>query len=618
VAVFYVINHQSLLAGSAGKQKSESVERMKRTPIFLVLALAGLLLITPLPAAAQTSTPAAESTPLAAPVPDNGRQSYAENCAPCHGVTGQGNGASASGLTVPPAALGQYEVASAKSLAEWFDITKNGRMQRMMPPWKDRLSDQLIWDTVAYAWGLHTTTDAVEQGKQVYEANCASCHGADGKGTTSGAADLSDFSKTSVVSQASWAEAVANGKGTMPAFLDKLSEAEQQNALVYVRSLSMEGSLGRQPLAKGTGVISGTVMNKTTGQPLADTTVLLGIFSETEMHEQREVETDAAGTYRFTDLTTDAAVMYAARVEYPTGVPYSSEFVTFAEGATTLDLPLSVYETTDDSSGLRAERIHYIMEFDAGRALVAELVVLSLDGDRAFADANGGILFTVPAGAEELGVNEDQFGGRFQLVDGGFVDLLPLSPGQNVRQVIYRYALPYTAGTLDFTRSLPYPASAVNALIADVGQAVSSEQLQDQGRRSTENGAYYNLLGQELAAAQPVVIKLTGLPSGSGSGVAAGATAGRGGGLSRGLLFLIIGLAAAIAAFLVALPLLRNRRAGLAGAGPAPLSLDREGLVDALAQLDVAYESGAISEAAYREQRLRLKAQLRDVVAKEA
>jgi hypothetical protein len=36
-----------------------------------------------------------------------------------------------------------------------------------------------------------------------------------------------------------------------------------------------------------------------------------------------------------------------------------------------------------------------------------------------------------------------------------------------------------------------------------------------------------------------------------------------------------------------------------------------------LARLDVAYEDGQLSESAYGEQRLRLKAQLQDVVQKE-
>ena len=85
-------------------------------------------------------------------------------------------------------------------------------MQQMMPPWKNQLNDQQIWDTVAYAWSLHTTRDEVDQGKTVYDANCASCHGPDGKGGQGGAPDLTDFAKTSQVSQAAWAQAVARAR----------------------------------------------------------------------------------------------------------------------------------------------------------------------------------------------------------------------------------------------------------------------------------------------------------------------------------------------------------------------------------------------------------------------
>jgi mono/diheme cytochrome c family protein len=122
--------------------------------LLACLLLAALLIATALavpgltePAWAQeTSTTATPPQPLA------GAASYAQNCAPCHGETGLGDGPSASGLSVPPAKLGDDQLAAAKSLAEWFDITKNGNMQRMMPPWKDRLTDQEIWDTVAYSW----------------------------------------------------------------------------------------------------------------------------------------------------------------------------------------------------------------------------------------------------------------------------------------------------------------------------------------------------------------------------------------------------------------------------------------------------------------------------------
>ena len=57
----------------------------------------------------------------------------------------------------------------------------------------------------------------------------------------------------------------------------------------------------------------------------------------------------------------------------------------------------------------------------------------------------------------------------------------------------------------------------------------------------------------------------------------------------------------------MALPILRRRGTPAAAGGAT-----REELVDALARLDLAYEAGELSEAAYRDQRLLLKAQLRD------
>ena len=153
---------------------------------------------------------------------------------------------------MPPIAFADPNAVAGKSLAELFDITKNGNMQRMMPPWKNRLNDGQIWDAVAYAWTLHTTPAQLEMGKAVYEANCAACHGTDGKGTATGP-NLSDFAATSKVSQAAWAQTVAGGKGKMPAFGSKLSAAEQAAGLEYVRSLAFGGPMFRGPLAQGHG-----------------------------------------------------------------------------------------------------------------------------------------------------------------------------------------------------------------------------------------------------------------------------------------------------------------------------------------------------------------------------
>lgn len=591
---------------------------MTLTRLFVLCALVALFVLPVSPAFARdASTPVAPAAdPIAAPPqPLAGQATWAENCAPCHGATGQGDGPNAAGLGVQPAALGRYDMIAGRSLQDLFDVTKNGRMQQMMPPWKNQLSDQQIWDVVAYAWSLHTGRDEAAQGQTVYEANCASCHGVDGVGKD-GAPDLSDFAATSQVSQAQWAEAVAKGKGAMPAFAGKLSDTDQRAALTYARTLSLAGPLFREALAKGTGVISGTVINKTTGKPLVDATVLLGIFDQTSQLEQRTAKTDAAGFYKFDQLPTDSTLQYAVRADY-LNVPYSSEFVSLGQAGDAADLPISVYETTDDASGIRADQVHYIMEFDGGRVLVAELIVLSLDGDRTYVgDGNHVLQFPLPEGVQDLSFNDGQLGDRYLQGNSGFVDRLPLPPGQASRQILFRYALPYSGSSIDLVRSLPYPAAAVNALIADVGQKVASQDLVDGGRRETQNGAYLMFSAANVPANKPVRLSMTGLPGASGSGVAMAGSAGMAaGGLNRWVVVGLIALAAAAAAFLVALPIFRSRSGAVAGAGGGALS--REQLVDMLAGLDLAYEAGQIGESVYRDERMRLKAQLRDVMRRD-
>ena len=580
-----------------------------RTARILVSGIAIILFFATcmVAAAPLSAAPAAQDAPPE-PNPLAGKDLYAENCAPCHGATGNGDGPSASGLSVPPIAFADPNAVAGKSLAELFDITKNGNMQRMMPPWKNRLDDGQIWDAVAYAWTLHTTPAQVDMGKAVYEANCAACHGTDGKGTATGPS-LSDFAATSKVSQAAWAQTVAGGKGKMPAFGNKLSAAEQAAGLEYVRSLAFGGPMFRGPLPKGTGVISGTVINGTTGAPMPDLTVELGIFDQTSLLEQRTAKTDSAGVFRLTELPTDAGIVFAGRVEYQ-GMPSSSDFITFEPGKNELNLPLSVFETTTDASGVRADRVHFILDFGPGQAQIAELMVFSLDGNRAYVGDGAGVLrFTLPAGAQGLEIDGDTQDGRYQVTADGFVDKLPLQPGESTRQVLYRYSLPFTGDKLDFARTLPYAAANVNALVTDIGQKLTSDdQLVNQGVRETQQGNFYNLVGQNLAAGQPVTIQMTGLAAAS---AAAGAevTPTTGGGTATGriLLWVLIGLAATGAALLVALPLLRRRGAEAKGA------VTRDEVVDALARLDMAHEAGELSDAAYRDERMRLKAQLRDL-----
>jgi mono/diheme cytochrome c family protein len=77
---------------------------------------------------------------------------------------------------------------------------------------------------------------------ELYAKNCASCHGKDGraktlKGKLKHARDLSDSAWQDRVTDERIFNSVMNGKGKMPAFSKKLSEAEIDTLVSRVRAL---------------------------------------------------------------------------------------------------------------------------------------------------------------------------------------------------------------------------------------------------------------------------------------------------------------------------------------------------------------------------------------------
>ena len=77
---------------------------------------------------------------------------------------------------------------------------------------------------------------------ELFKAHCAKCHGKDGrakgmKAKLSGARNLTDPEWQDRVSDERLFNSINNGKGRMPAFGKKLSEAEVDSLVQYVRGL---------------------------------------------------------------------------------------------------------------------------------------------------------------------------------------------------------------------------------------------------------------------------------------------------------------------------------------------------------------------------------------------
>jgi mono/diheme cytochrome c family protein len=85
------------------------------------------------------------------------------------------------------------------------------------------------------------TTAFAQAGADTYKAKCAMCHGADGLGGTPAgkAMGAKPFTSADYVkaSDADLIAATKSGKGKMPAFAGKLTDAQIKDAVGYIRTL---------------------------------------------------------------------------------------------------------------------------------------------------------------------------------------------------------------------------------------------------------------------------------------------------------------------------------------------------------------------------------------------
>ena len=120
----------------------------------------------------------------------------------------------------------------------------NGRMG-MMPPFGQALGAEKVKDAAAYVRSLTSLAhDAAraERGKAVFAANCAACHGLDGKGNSAiGSRNLTDGAWLHGSSEATIIETITFGRNdVMPAHGEFLGEARVHILAAYVYGLSHE------------------------------------------------------------------------------------------------------------------------------------------------------------------------------------------------------------------------------------------------------------------------------------------------------------------------------------------------------------------------------------------
>jgi mono/diheme cytochrome c family protein len=573
--------------------------------------------------------------PLLPPDPIEGQAIYTQKCLPCHGASGMGDGPQSGNLPEPPPALGSREVASAARPSDWYDLVTVGRLEKFMPGFTESLNDRQRWDVVAYVFTLSTSQAELEQGKAVYDQNCASCHGEAGEGGEN-APDWSQQDRLAMFSALELEAVVANGQGSMPAYADQLSADDRSAAVSYVRSLTFAGagapgdqqaaenqSGENRPEAQATPVEAAAVPE---ANPSAERTITVRgsitsmggeivpegltvtLFGFAGMDQVSETSTVSAadGSYEFKDVQVNEDMAYMVTVDKG-GTSFNSDILHSADVmGDTVELPVTIFESTSDASSLNADRLHIFFDFSQADVVqVVELFIVTNPSGMLVvpvSDSQPALAFTLPAGAANLQFDGGSLGDRFVAMEGGFGDLSPIQPEPQQHQVLFSYELPYPR-KLDLNIPLPMDVSAAVVMLPPGMIKLESDQLMAAGERDVQGMTFQLFTASNLPAGSNLQINLSGKVD-SSSPSASGNLSG-----------LIIGLGAfGLVLVGAGLWFFQQRRAPVEEVEDETIPVADEtedDLLDAILALDDLYKAGNLPVEAYQQRRAELKDRLR-------
>lgn len=565
---------------------------------------------------------------------------FAENCIRCHGVFGAGDGdmVQSGQLPDPPQDLTDPAYVREQTPQNWFEIVTNGRLDKLMPPWRDSMSETQRWDVTLYTYTLHYSADDISAGQQLWQQTCAECHGESGTGEGETPV-LTDPNTLIAFSDSAIYETLVDDTGDEPhAFMADLSEQERWSAIAYVRSLPLINTdLLTQPLeeravvpqppvateeavaagateavevaAEATeapeqqvvGMVSGQIVSGSGGDAaLAGLSVTLRILDTEGTETTMEATANDDGTFVFENVPVTRGLHYFVVTDY-NGRTFTSEIAAADTANPAMELPVTVYDTTDDASVIQMTGSVMQVFPDEGVAQVAQVINFTNTSDRVFVSGEQvsdgratSLSITLPPGASLLDFGSDRQRYRLSPDASTILDTEPVFPGAN-HVVHLLYEIPFT-DTATFEQTWQYAINGPVQVMVPTTLSVSSEQLQAQGTQQRAGmtlqsyAANLNLpAGSQLRyqvaqAAAPIQ-----LPANPVS-----------------LILIALGAISVVAA--VALTLYGRRTAPVAPVSDQSKLVD--GLVVQIAELDAAFEAGKIKKAAYQRQRQQLKTRL--------
>ncbi|MCP4416506.1 MAG: hypothetical protein GY805_07785 [Chloroflexi bacterium] len=375
--------------------------------------------------------------------------------------------------------------------------------------------------------------------------------------------------------------------------------------------------------------ISGIITNGTTsGNVPEGSEVTLHAYNSSYTRAETFVATVSPnGRFQFSISNKPADWVYMVSITYQ-DLEYSSNIGSLSNSQT-LNLPITVYEPTQDATEISIDRLHISLTAVGNDIQISELYTFNNDATAVFTGSSGNsddgtIALNLPNGANnptfERGLGSN--GGYFPTIDffqqdGRWYDTVALRPGPNSLILLVTYRLP-AAEHLTLTRELPYQTNSIIVALPDNGTIFASDGWQQQSTQSAgENGIILSYARNDFQPGSSLSLAFAGADMLRGNGRSPINT-------SPSATDWIISLGILLFVTATAVRLLRRRANPAAAAQLAPVGSpsqiaieaepdERWQLLFSLANLDNAYKNGKLSKDEYQNQRQEMKTRLRTI-----
>lgn len=517
----------------------------------------------------------------------NGARIFAERCVECHGLRGDGRGDLAlAGSVEAPLDMTDWSVVAAKSPLEWFEIITTGRIENLMPPWENALSEAERWDVALYSYTLAYDEELLARGEQVWGESCGEC-------------DLPTLAPP-VFSDVDY-----GAKLNQEIFGSALEDAAASAAAAYARMRTLQAeAAGAETETAARVEIGGRVIHGTDGGIVpAETIVQLRYGNFDSGYRIAERTIDADGAFQFDGIP------YATEFDYAVGALYGERLFSQRVFPGQDDERLiTVYDETNDPLAVSIARIDLYIEPVSLEGLGAGLTVSQRltyrnSSDRIYTSGRGfddgreaSLLIQFPVGAKLLS-GEAQ--GRYVVIEDldqlpdSVIDTRPVLPGE-VHDVLLEYWLPYN-GAAQFEQDFNNLIDAAVTVTLSNDLSVASDWLQRNDKAGLGAGIRQFGADPSVERGPRISFDIRGDPFATSSDDHSVVT-------SESLPGLLLGVIALAGALLGGLGLMKRRVDKKGG--------EIEGLVAELARLEADHDQGRINHDLYHQRRRALKAKL--------